>query len=90
MLQALIHPQHASSSTESLVVPPQLQSLQTAVNFGPNSPIEVAAVSKLLTQMCHPQMSQRIRASAIAGISWLTTAVAEPLPPFPAILGFYF
>ena len=86
MPQAYTHQELASSSTGKLVVPPQLQSLQTVTDAAPDSVSELAAVCKLLMQLCHPDMTQRIQAQAIVDIAWLKTAAAQPLPTYPHCL----
>ena len=42
-----------------------------------------ADICSLLAQMCHPDMTQRISASAVADIPWLRDAAAKPLASCP-------
>ena len=69
-------------------LPPQLQTLQTALDFTAEerAAVSLADISTLLAQTCHPDLSQRISAPAVADIPWLREAAAKPLADCPAII----
>ena len=86
VLQGQLYPGLVSlETTQDIDVPKQLQTLHHALEFTLErvTTATQADICSLLAQMCHPDMTQRISASAVADISWLRDAAAKPLASCP-------
>ena len=88
-LQGQLYPALASMDrSQEIDMPDQLQTLRDTIDSASESaaPVPLADMCSLLSQMCHPDMSQRIPASKLAGIPWLRSAAAKPLASCPVYL----